>query len=356
MTTRTDELTAKIRAFRDRHGLPGIAAALVSVDGIRTSTAGVRVRSGEEPVGAADPWHIGSCGKSMTAVLYARLVQRGQAQWHGTVGDLLADVDPHPAWRGVTMTDLLTHCAGLPGNLTQHAMKAAYSDMQPEAAQRTQAAERALAEPPVKYGKFLYSNLGYIIAGAAIERITAVSYQEALRREVLQPLGMDSAGFGAPTGDVPWGHRPRWLVYGSGEAVDPHIMSLPHPADNPPVMTPAGRLHLSLDDWARFIRLFMRDGGGMLTDDSLQRITTPPTGRTSYQGMGWAVPTREASPVAHVQQGSNLRWIATALLDRERRKAVLVATNDGRPSLLKPCLRLGVELLEPLLWTHLSSR
>jgi len=356
MTTRADDLTAKIRAFRDRHGLPGIAAALVSVDGIRTSATGVRVRGETGPVGIADRWHIGSCGKAMTAALYARLVQDGQTQWQATVADLLDDVNPHPAWRGTTITDLLTHCAGLPANLTRAAMKAAYSNMEPGAVQRTEVTTRALSRPPVRYGNFLYSNLGYTIAGAAIERITGVPYEEALSREILQPLGVASAGFGAPTGDAPWGHRPRWLVYGRGQAVDPHIMSLPHPADNPPVMTPVGRLHVSLDDWARFVRLFLHEGGDMLTVDSLQRITMPPNGRQSYQGMGWAVPDREASPIAYVQQGSNLRWVATALVDRDRRKAVLVATNDGRLSLLKPCVRLAVDLLEQQVWTHLPSQ
>ena len=345
MTTSTDELTAQARAFRDKHGVPGIAAAIVTAEGLETTAVGVRLRGGAEPVGRDDKWHIGSCCKSMTAVLFARLVDSGKAAWQGTVADLLRDTNPHPAWGEVTITDLLTHFAGLPANLTQAARKAAYADTDPGPVQRTETAARALSGPPRKYGQFLYSNLGYTLAGAAIERISEVSYEDALRREVLEPLGMSSAGFGAPTGEAPWGHPPRWLLYGKGKAVDPTNMSPPRPADNPSVMTPAGRLHVSLADWARFIRLFLAGGGDLLTADSLQRITTPPAGRQSSQGMGWALPVSDRSRIAYAQQGSNLRWVATAVVDRDRRKAVLIATNDGRLRLLRPSLDLGIKLL-----------
>lgn len=345
MTTGTDELTATVRAFRDTHKLPGVAVAVVTADGIQTVAAGLRARGRAEPVGDDDRWHIGSCGKALTAALFARLVQSGRANWQDTVADLLSDTGPHPAWGGVTITDLLTHFAGLPANLSQAAMKAAYLTNEPGSVQRTELAARVLSGPPVKYRRFLYSNLGYTIAGAAIERITGMSYEDALRREILRPLGMTSAGFGAPTGDQPWGHRPRWLVYGRGDAIDPMDMSLPHPADNPPVLTPVGRLHVSLADWARFIRDFLRNGGDLLTADSVQRITTAPPGRRSHQGMGWAIPAGPPALTGLVQQGSNMRWVATALVGHDRRRAVLIATNDGRQRLLQPCVELGADLL-----------
>lgn len=349
MTTSADELTAQAQAFRDRYGVPGVAAAIVTAQGVQTTAVGVRVRGRSEPVGLDDRWHIGSCCKSMTAALFARLVESGRATWQDAVVDLLRDTDPHPAWGGVTITDLLTHFAGLPANLTRAEMKAAYAKAEPGAVQRTETATRVLSGPPVKFGRFLYSNLGYTLAGAAIERICTVSYEDALRREILEPLGMSSAGFGAPAGaqprDQPWGHPPRWLLYGRGKAVDPTSMLPPRPADNPTVITPAGRLHVSLADWARFIRLFLAGGADLLTADSLQRITTPPAGHRSNQGMGWAVPAGDSARIAYAQQGSNLRWVATAVVDRERRRAALIATNDGRLRLLRSSLDLGIKLL-----------
>ncbi|MDO0939123.1 serine hydrolase domain-containing protein [Streptomyces sp. DG2A-72] len=347
MTANPHDLTARLRSFHKQHGLPGIAAAVVTADSVLMAATGTRVRGGSDPVGEADTWHIGSCGKSMTAALWARLVQRGQATWEDTVSELFCDLDPkpHPAWQTVTITDLLSHFAGLAGNLTQADLKAAYSKEESPADQRTEVAARALAAPPVRYGRFLYSNLGYTIAGAAIERVTGEPFDSAMGREILHPLGMSSAGFGPPSGDQPWGHRPRWVMLGRGEAIAPNEMSLPHPADNPPVMTPAGRLHVSLADWARFVRLFLTDGPDFLTAESVGLLTTSPPGRKSSQGLGWAIPAGGSPPIAHAQQGSNMRWIATALVHRDRHHAVLIVCNDGRQRLLRACARLGLALV-----------
>jgi len=77
---------------------------------------GARVRGGD-PVGARDAWHIGSCGKSMTAALYARLVECGEAEWGAPVAKLFPDLELHPGWTGVTIDDLFVGEAGLPANL-----------------------------------------------------------------------------------------------------------------------------------------------------------------------------------------------------------------------------------------------
>jgi hypothetical protein len=50
-------------------------------------------------------------------------------------------------------------------------------------------------------------------------------------------------------------------------------------------------------------------------------------------------------PIAHAQQGSNMRWIATALVHRDRHHAVLIVCNDGRQRLLRECARLGLALV-----------
>jgi CubicO group peptidase (beta-lactamase class C family) len=49
----------------------------------------------EDAAAADDPWHIGSCGKSMTAALYARLVEAGRAEWSASIVDLFHDLDVH---------------------------------------------------------------------------------------------------------------------------------------------------------------------------------------------------------------------------------------------------------------------
>ena len=67
--------------FRNKHGVPAIGAAIVDAHGnVVADVVGTTRRGGSEAVTVDDAWHIGSCGKSMTASLYARLVERGDAR------------------------------------------------------------------------------------------------------------------------------------------------------------------------------------------------------------------------------------------------------------------------------------
>lgn len=57
-----------------------------------------------------------------------------------------------------------------------------------------------------RHGRFRYSDLGYVLVGAAIDRL-AGSYEQAMNDLVLDPLGINSTGFGVPP-DM-WGQQPR---------------------------------------------------------------------------------------------------------------------------------------------------
>jgi CubicO group peptidase (beta-lactamase class C family) len=317
---------SELSAFRDRNSLPAVGTALVTADEVELDMIGARVRDGE-PVRTHDAWHIGSCGKSITAALYARLVERGEAEWGVPVAALFPDLEADRGWGDVTIDDLFVGEAGMPPNLGRAEMVAAYADDRPLPEQRSEVAATALARAPRRPGRFRYSNLGYIVIGAAVERITGMAYEQALATHVLEPLGITTAGFGAPPAIR--GHR--------GRTPAPH--GDPR-ADNPPVMSPAGRLHVSLQDWARFQRVFLTEGGGFLAPETVERLLTP----AKSQSPGWA-PARGLKNVSFGQQGSNTFWVATALLDRDRERAALVVCNDGRRRLLVKTARLAARLL-----------
>jgi D-alanyl-D-alanine carboxypeptidase len=344
-------LAEAVAAAHRRHRPPAIGAALVDATGASgIAVAGTRIRGGDALVRTDDLWHIGSCAKSMTASLYARLVESGTAGWGAPLTELLPDLAgaAAPGWRSVTIDQVLTHRSGLPANLGIAGMRSAYADRRPLAEQRTAAAAAALARPPHHPGRFLYSNLGYVLAGAAIERLTGTAWEDAVVGLLLAPLGVRSAGFGAPAGDQPWGHMPRVLGVGRGRAVDPAARGRRSPpADNPPLLGPAGTLHLTLADWARFVAQFLEGGATHLSPASIDRILTVPPGGGPAQGMGWAHPARDAGlgGVGLGQQGSNRRWVATAVVSPARDRAALVTVNDGRTRMLRATATLGAALL-----------
>lgn len=81
--------------------------------------------------------------------------------------------------------------------------------------------------------------MGFVAAGAAAERATGRSFEQLMRTEVAEPLRMGSLGFGPTQRGQPLGHL-------EGHA------AMPPEGDNPLMWAPAGGLHMSLGDWAKF--------------------------------------------------------------------------------------------------------
>lgn len=338
------DLAARAAKARSSLRTPALGLAVAGASGrVEVGVAGVRTRGGWEPADPSDRWHIGSCLKPLTAALYALLVQRGGAGWDTPLPRLFPDLAPgiHPGWHDITVADVLACRGGLPADLGRRELLAAYDDHRPLPQQRTDLAVGALAVAPRRPGRLVYSNLGYVLVGAAIERAERAPYEEVLRARLLEPLGVTSAGWGPPPGlRGHTGRVSRSLVLGRGRAIDP---GEPH-ADNPPLYGPAGRLHISLAEWARLLRLFMSGADhAILTPDSLERLFTVRRGGRRWMALGWS-PARRIGGSFGVQ-GSNTMWVATAVFDRQRRRVVMVAANDGRTVLLPRTALLAKRLL-----------
>jgi CubicO group peptidase (beta-lactamase class C family) len=146
---------------------------------------------------------------------------------------------------------------------------------------------------------------------------------------------MKSAGFGAPgvkgAIDQPRGHDK------DGKAFEPG----PN-ADNPAAIGPAGTVHCSISDWAKFVALHVRgerENGGkrVLEPESFLRLHTP-TSNDSHYAMGWLVVSRPwAAGRALTHSGSNTMWFCTTWLAPDRDFAVLVTCNQGGDEASKAC-------------------
>ena len=223
-------------------------------------------------------------------------------------------------------------------------MRSAWADRAPLIEQRTRVARDALAVRPGRAGRFVYSNVGYVVVGAAIDRLAGEPYEAALRTHLLDPLGIRSLGYGPPPALC--GHAARlrlgpWLAL-PGPALDPDGPR----SDNPAVLSCAGTLHLTLADWATFVAMMLGDGANLLTPRSVERLFAPPAGRGPPMAMGW-IATPGSARSTHAFPGSNTFWAATAMLDRRRCRAVLIACNDGRSSVLATSWALAERLIRP---------
>jgi CubicO group peptidase (beta-lactamase class C family) len=333
------ELDASLDPIRTENEVPALAAAEV-VDGKIKEFAAVGVRAVGHPekVTANDKFHIGSCTKAMTATLVGLLVQQKKLQWDMTLAKALPNfaTGMNKAFRDAPLECLLCNRAGFPGetapkgkNLNDVRRLPGGVFEQRQAYVKMIVAQEPDARPNTK---FIYSNAGYVVAGAIVEHWTKMPWEKAIKEMLFAPLGMKTAGFGwtASKGkrDQPWGHL------GDGKRpVEPGPG-----ADNPLCIGPGGTVHCSIGDWAKFAALHVGGGDGerLLTDETLEKLHTP-VGDQDY-AMGWNTTERPwggGKVLTHA--GSNTMNFAVAWLAPKKKFASLAATNCAGKGAQKAC-------------------
>ena len=342
------DVSALLEAVRVQHDLPGmIGLTLERERVVALGATGLRKSGNDARMLATDLVHIGSCTKAMTATLCARLVQQGKLTWESTLAQVFAQSAPkmHPTWRDVTLEQLLQHRSGAPANV-----KPDRKGTPRQQRVRQLASVTAEPLPAERRGKFEYSNVGYVLAGHMAEHVAGLDFEELIQRELFQPLGIASAGSGAPGTasqlSQPRGHLEMGLPIEPGPA-----------GDNPLGMAPAGTLHMRIDDWAKFVALHLsgeRDGWKSASGDELLpaeafvRLHTPPEG--GDYALGWATAKRAwAGGTALNHNGSNTMWYCVTWLAPERGFAFLVATNQGGKKAAEGCNAAVGELMKTYL-------
>jgi CubicO group peptidase (beta-lactamase class C family) len=309
---------------RDEHHLPGlIGAVLIGHRLAAIGTVGIRKIGSPDPLRVTDQVHIGSCTKAMTATVIGMLVEEGKLSWGSTIGEVFPDLKDavHPDFRTATLSHLLTHRAGLPHDVPWWRLPG-----RSPREQRLSIVGSFLANPPLHRPgtTYEYSNVGYALAGSMAEARADQSWEELMKERLFAPLEMSSADFGPPgrpgAVDQPWGHQ------AAGGQVRPVQR------DNAPSMGPAGTVHCSIPDWARFAALHMAAARGrprLLKSSTFRALHTPPPGGFDYAG-GWLVAQRTWSGGrALTHNGSNTYWYATVWIAPALNLAFFSVTNQG---------------------------
>ena len=303
---------------------PGLFAAIINQQGGSSiASAGVRKQGRAEPVSVNDLIHIGSCTKAMTATMLATLVADGTFQngWQTTIAEVFPEIvsSIHGEYADVSLWELLDHTSGIAGNAQNWWV---HRDMDIVERRYTILSENLIEAPAGVRGEYLYSNLAYMVAGAMAERLTGESWETLMQRRIFTPLGMSSAGFGAPGSigevDQPWGHRQE----------DDSTEWVAKQFDNAAALGPAGTVHASIEDWTKFIQLFFADTTpGILDRRKLDELVTP---RKENYAAGWYVVNRGwASGKAYNHNGSNTMWYVTLWIAPELNHAFIAAANSA---------------------------
>ncbi|MFF0063005.1 serine hydrolase domain-containing protein [Streptomyces sp. NPDC005279] len=201
-------------------------------------------------------YRIGSITKTFTAVLVLRLRDEGLL-------DLNDPLEKHLPGTGVgevTVAQLLGHSAGLGAESPAPWWERTPGSLRPELSD-------VLGQQPRMHPvgrRHHYSNPGFTLLGSLIEAVRGASWEEVLRREILEPLAMDrtSAQPVAP-------HAGGWAVHPWADVM------LSEPSEDLGLMAPSGQLWSTAADLCRFAVFLAEGDDRVLSAASVREMRTP---------------------------------------------------------------------------------
>jgi D-alanyl-D-alanine carboxypeptidase len=215
------------------------------------------------PASATTIYRLASVTKEFTAAAILHLTERGRLSLDDPIGGYLPD---YPGdGRRITIGQLLSHTSGL----SDASVLPLLEESGGVGMDRNQLIDLVAAQPldSEPGSEHSYSNVGYILLGLLIERVTGTSYADYVESEILRPLGLDRT-FQCPDEQRPdsgWAHGYD-IQYGNW----PRALRLGRPPtfiDPPPVdmgvVSSAGALCSTATDLARWpglLRSFLEPG------------------------------------------------------------------------------------------------
>ncbi len=341
-------LNQVLKPYLSKYNLPSLAAAVVKNGKIISSGAvGFRRTGTSVKVTINDRYHLGSDTKAMTALLAATMVEKGKLKWNTTIGEVFPEIADKIDSRvkDVALVQLLSHTSGMVDE-----NKAVLSILNKAMEQEGNLDElrywivKQWCKIPLVFDPgttFSYSNMGYTIVGAIIERVGHKTWDELITSQIFEPFDLKSAGLGCQSSigkiDAPLGH-----LYQNGKLKA--YLAGPN-GDNPPVIGPAGLVHMSVLDFARWAGWNAGNGKRkpfIVKIKTLEKMHTPvitlppkkdaPAGTppSGKYALGWGMLDVKWAPYPLIYHGgSNGMNLAHVWLDKKRDIAIVIVSNIG---------------------------
>jgi CubicO group peptidase (beta-lactamase class C family) len=332
-STGADSLDAFFRRVAALEVAPGFAVAVVQrgrpafVRGY--GWADVESRRAVEP---GTPFYIASATKSFTALAAALLAHEGRLELDAPLSRAFPGLTLRPplAADSITLRSLLTHTSGV--DIPGMTYRTAYSgEHTPEVLMRLLSG----AVPRPERG-FAYTNVGYVVAGMAIERAAGASWKDVLDERVFTPLGMEHTT--AYASEAARWERPLATPYQAGETgLRPASRT-----KTDATMHAAGGMITTAEDLARWLQVQLGSGsvdGRQLFPAAViaetHRAQAAPGGtfyrftRDGY-GLGWYTGSYEGEPLLH-HFGNYAGWRTHVSFMPRAGVGVAVLTNTDAP-------------------------
>lgn len=287
--------------------------ALVAIDGeiLFNEGFGLATTVGDVSMSENQIFQIASLSKSFVAVSILQLVEQGALTLDTTLNYFLPDIYRSDE---ITIHHLLTHSSGLfSGDDLTH-----YSD--PTSSKTLiRYAYYPWAQHFKEIGEgTIYSNLGYDILGVIVEMASGLTYEEYLRRYILDVVGMPDTGLNVSGEPFYYMATAYWGHISQGE---------PAPVFHPSFGFSSGGLHSTTHDLFKYAQALMQ--GTLLSSESWELMIYPHTqvGR-GLHGYGFFRDVRGgANTISHT--GNLLGWHGVLIQELDNVATVILLTNHS---------------------------
>lgn len=330
-----EEIRQMFQEGIDREFIPGGSLMIIYRGEVVLREAfGVADLQTKRPFLVESPCRIASLTKPHTATLLAILAAQGKLRLDDTLDVYLPEfmglriLGKGEAKRAPTLRECLSHTAGFPGNDALRGRESALANyLTLGDAVNDLAKEELLTEPGTKYD---YSRGGYLVAGRVAEVVSGRTFQDLMRRHVLEPIGAEQATL-LPTEEL---RQQIPIQYDRSEqGLTPRVRE-----QAPRFVNPGGSLVSTLDDVGRFMLLHRNRGKvgtrQIVSADALKElyVPQPATTGTGY-GLGFNIVGKRADGTA-----SRIRHTGAsgtfAMLDFDQDLIVIILTQVDQNKIL----------------------
>ena len=237
-------------------------------------------RDARTPVTAKTHFRAGSISKTFVAMALVQLSEDGDIHLDSPVAELAPKIRIENPWHGtepVRVIHLLEHTAGFDDmHFNEMYNLVDPPDLPLEEVLKINPRSRIVRWRPGT--RMSYSNPGYAVAAYVLEQVTGQNYEDVIRREIFEPIGMSTSSFRVDrSGQGGSGQGLRRARGAAGAIFTDLLEALRQPA------------HVGRSNWARFVHMLLNWGeipGKLIVDpEYLSNMEHPRTTLASRAGL-----------------------------------------------------------------------
>lgn len=324
----TEQLEPVIKQLMQQSNMPGFAIAVVEDQKIvYAASFGVRNLASKQAVSTRSLFHMASITKPFVATSIMQLWEQGKIDLDAPLIKYLpyfrlAD----ERYKLITLRQMLSHISGFPDVRDYEWDKPQYDDGALERYVRTLGNQSLIAEPGAK---FQYSNMAFEVLGDVIAKVSGMSFEDYVKRNILEPLGMKNSTLLVKQAD------PQLLS-------SPHVQGAAYDVEVSKVFpynrmhSPSSTLYSNVLDMSRWAMANLNrgelDGKRILKSSTYDLMWKPAGAQFPEIGISWFLRKhREYAIINH--SGGDVGFVSNLVLIPEKKLAVVMMSNYDRAPL-----------------------